>query len=239
MKLFKTIPILLFALLFVFAGCGKTNTNTDTGNLTNQEAAAPTNPSQENVSQEIIPESENTQTSENQNAEEVSYITAAEAEAAALKHAGVTADEVKDLRSEFDYDNGVAEYDVDFYYDGYEYDYDVNAVTGEITWHEKEPEKDKTATDTNTTDTTANDKTDNARNGTTNTSKLTKAEAEAIALKHAGYTADEVKGLRSEYDRDNGVYEYDIEFRAGGYEFDYEINAETGKIISYDKEWDD
>ena len=32
---------------------------------------------------------------------------------------------------------------------------------------------------------------------------------------------------------------YEVEFHYGRYEYDYEINAKTGAIIDYEKEWDD
>ena len=66
--------------------------------------------------------------------------------------------------------------------------------------------------------------------------RLTKAEAEAIALKHAGFTAEQVKGLRSEYDFDDGVSHYEVEFRVGQWEYDYDIHAESGKILSFEKD---
>ena len=67
---------------------------------------------------------------------------------------------------------------------------------------------------------------------------LTQEEAKAIALKHAGLTASQVKGLRAEYDAERGGPEWEVEFYAEGMEYDYEIHAETGKILSWDKEWD-
>ena len=30
-----------------------------------------------------------------------------------------------------------------------------------------------------------------------------------------------------------------IEFKAGGYEYSYEVDAATGSIVEFDKEWDD
>ena len=39
-----------------------------------------------------------------------------------------------------------------------------------------------------------------------------------------------------ELDRDNGIYTYEIEFYADGYEYDYEISREDGKILSHKKE---
>lgn len=72
-----------------------------------------------------------------------------------------------------------------------------------------------------------------------NTQRLTKDEAIAIALKDAGFTADQVSRLRAEFDYDDGRPEYDVDFRQGGYEYDYEIHAETGKILSREKERED
>lgn len=65
---------------------------------------------------------------------------------------------------------------------------------------------------------------------------LSKEEAEAIALKHAGFSKDQVSYLRTEYDRDDRVPEYDVEFREGRWEYEYEIHAETGAILSFDKD---
>ena len=69
--------------------------------------------------------------------------------------------------------------------------------------------------------------------------RLTREEAIAIALKDAGFTQDQVTGLRAEFDYDDSRPEYDVDFRQGRYEYDYEIHAETGKILSRDKDWDD
>lgn len=69
--------------------------------------------------------------------------------------------------------------------------------------------------------------------------RLTGEEARDIALRHAGLSANDVRGLRVEFDYDDGRPEYDVDFRSGGYEYDYEIHAETGDIITWDKELDD
>ena len=70
-------------------------------------------------------------------------------------------------------------------------------------------------------------------------SLISKEEAIAIALKDAGLTQDQVTGLRAEFDYDDGRPEYDVDFRQDRYEYDYEIHAETGKILSRDKDLDD
>lgn len=66
--------------------------------------------------------------------------------------------------------------------------------------------------------------------------QLTVEEAKAIALKHAGFTADQVRFLRAEYEIDDRIPHYDIEFDQGRWEYEYEISAETGDILSYERD---
>lgn len=68
---------------------------------------------------------------------------------------------------------------------------------------------------------------------------LSKEEAVGLALEHAGLTADQITGLRAEFDPDDGRREWDVDFYSGGYEYDYTIHAETGKILDVDKDRDD
>lgn len=65
---------------------------------------------------------------------------------------------------------------------------------------------------------------------------VTQAQAENIALEHAGFTAGQVSGLRTQYEVDDGIPRYDVEFRNGDWEYEFEISAEDGRIISYDKD---
>ena len=60
--------------------------------------------------------------------------------------------------------------------------------------------------------------------------------AKAAALSHAGISEVDAKWYRTEIDRDNGRRVYEIEFDAAGYEYDYEVDAETGEIVKFDKE---
>ena len=68
---------------------------------------------------------------------------------------------------------------------------------------------------------------------------ISKDEAKSIALDHAGLSENDITRLRVDLDYDDGVPEYEVDFRYGGYEYDYDIHAETGKIRSWDKDWDD
>lgn len=70
------------------------------------------------------------------------------------------------------------------------------------------------------------------------TAKISADEAKAAALKHAGLTEAEVTGMDVDLDRDNGVLKYEIDFHHGGIEYDYDIDAESGNIISADKDAD-
>lgn len=65
---------------------------------------------------------------------------------------------------------------------------------------------------------------------------ITKEQAQEIALEHAGFTADQVKYLRADYEIDDGVPQYEVQFHQDHWEYDYEINAETGDIQSYDRD---
>ena len=65
---------------------------------------------------------------------------------------------------------------------------------------------------------------------------ITREEARKIALDHLGFSADQVEHLRTEYEIDDGIPQYDVEFHQGDWEYEFEISAETGKILSFDKD---
>ena len=65
---------------------------------------------------------------------------------------------------------------------------------------------------------------------------ITEAEAQAIALEHAGLTEADISRLEVRKDFDDGRQEYDVEFHVDRLEYEYEIDAVTGKILSFDKD---
>ena len=65
---------------------------------------------------------------------------------------------------------------------------------------------------------------------------LTAEEAQAIALAHGGFSPDQVSHLRTEAELWDHVPHYDVEFREGYWEYEYEIHAETGEILSFEKD---
>ena len=66
--------------------------------------------------------------------------------------------------------------------------------------------------------------------------RISADKAKAIAFGHAGVSAGQVRELSVEYD-DDGVYE--IDFKVGNTEYDYEIGATAGSIRKADVEQDD
>ncbi|MBE6813540.1 MAG: hypothetical protein E7523_11760 [Ruminococcaceae bacterium] len=65
---------------------------------------------------------------------------------------------------------------------------------------------------------------------------ITPEEAKRIALDHAGVAAADAVFDRTERDYDNGIYHYEVEFRVGLIEYEYDIHAETGEILSFEKD---
>lgn len=178
-------------------------------------------------------------------------LTAEQAQKIALDHAGFSKDAVTELLVRSDVDDGKTHFDVDFRQGDYEYDYEIDAVTGKILSREKDydprpvatdpaptdpaptvPEiTDKPVTDPAPTDAPTTDSPDNKT--------ISKEEAEKIALNHAGLKASEVTRLRVELEKDNGRTYYEVDFRKGNYEYDYKIHSTTGKIVEWDKDFDD
>ena len=68
--------------------------------------------------------------------------------------------------------------------------------------------------------------------------RITADEAIAIALKDAKLTKDQVRDLDVELDRDDGVLHYDVDFEKDRNDYDYEIDAATGKILRSEIEHD-
>ena len=59
-------------------------------------------------------------------------------------------------------------------------------------------------------------------------------KAKHIALSDAGYKESEVTMSRIRYEWDDGIQVYDVEFYYGGLEYEYEIDAKSGKILEKD-----
>ena len=65
---------------------------------------------------------------------------------------------------------------------------------------------------------------------------VTEDEAVAIALSDAGVQREDTSWLNSHRDRDDGRIYYDVEFRSDDGKWEYEIDAESGRIVGFDFE---
>lgn len=146
------------------------------------------------------------------------YISEEAAKAAALEHAGLAEADLQAVRIKLDYDDGRAVYDVEFVQNTAEYDYEIDATTGEILSYDYDAE--------------------NLTAQTTTGSPVTADEAKQIALNHAGVAESDTRAMELETDRDDGRTVYEFSWKVGFTEYDYEIDADTGAILSYSQEQD-
>ena len=110
-------------------------------------------------------------------------------------------------------------YEVELHQGGQEYEYKIQAYTGEILYSNTQPDDD-----------------DDSAPAVTGTTDIGTEKAKSIALEAAGVTASQVQNLRVERDYDDGRLEYEIEFYVGSTEYDYVISGVDGTILEQDVE---
>lgn len=162
----------------------------------------------------------------------------AKAKEIALAHADVTADGVTGYRWELDDDEGVRVYELEFFSGGYEYDYEIRAADGAVLKSEKERDDRAAAGQTSAAQTPSAD---------TPPTYIGEARAREIAYAHAGVAASAVGHCEMELDHHDGhgnhhgagCCEYEVDFRSGGYEYEYKIDAVTGEILEFEQDLED
>ena len=168
------------------------------------------------------------------------YIGIDAAKAVALEAAGVAEDDAVFSTAGLDKRNGMDYYAVDFTAGGRSYEYDIDAVTGVVIDSSSgggTAETPAAGDDDGTASAPAAASPSPSAGQTTGgqAAAVTEEQARETALSHAGLTADQVTFVRSKLDRDDGRLMYDVEFYTSDYkEYDYEIDAATGEILSYD-----
>jgi uncharacterized membrane protein YkoI len=150
------------------------------------------------------------------------YIGAVKAKTIALEHAGVTEDQASFTKERLDRDDGRAVYELTFTSGGVKYSCEVDAVSGDI--REYSRKADKTAQASNSSDASR---------------YIGEAKAQAIALTDAGLSESDVRKLKAKLDREDGVKVYEVEFKSGRMEYEYEIDPVSGAILKSDMEYDD
>ncbi len=143
----------------------------------------------------------------------------AKAREIALADAGLTEADVTFVKVNLDRDDGRMVYDVDFYSGNAEYDYEIDAATGDIVGYDSEIENfDIQAQIQQAGDVISLD------------------QAKEAALKAAGLDAANVRWIKEEFDRDDGRSVYELECVSGETEYDFEINAADGTVMEQDRD---
>lgn len=148
----------------------------------------------------------------------VSSIDEEQAKAIALKDAGITETDVTFMQVKTDIENGVSVFDVEFIAGDTEYDYEIDAATGEIRSKDRDIEASPAEPALPTGD------------------EFSKEDALGFALEHAGMNESDVTVTELYRETDDGVDMYKVEFQSGGMEYDYEIRVSDGKILESESE---
>ncbi|MGN1442924.1 MAG: PepSY domain-containing protein, partial [Acutalibacteraceae bacterium] len=147
------------------------------------------------------------------------YIGEAAAQRIAYAAANVKKEQVTKTECKLDLDDGVLAYEVEFEVGGLEYECDINALTGEVLTCKSEKD----------------DRDEKEEGGTTVPDTVvfkTKEEVKESILTNNGLMASDCRNFEIELDYEDGVAKYEVEFICGDTEYEYEVNAVSGKIIS-------
>ena len=175
-------------------------------------------------------------------------ITESRAEEIALEHAGETVDELIYISTKLDYDDGRKVYDVEFLTEDLEeYDYEISAATGDILDMDYEAERleydrdlDRESRRVRSRDNDKDGRQDRKYRDTVSSGKSSQAsdigeeKAKEIALEKAGLKASEADFIKLKKDYDDGRYVYEGEILAGRTEYEFEICAETGRVLDFE-----
>ena len=155
------------------------------------------------------------------------------ARTAAEEYAGTTAVDSVTAEVDSELDEFPAHYEVELHTAWGEFEYLVDAYTGKVISGQK---------DLLTTASTPNETTkpsDQKPDPSGTAQDIGYAKAKSIALNHAGVSENEAYDMDIELDDEDGILVYEVEFKSGNMEYDYEINAATGAILKYESELDD
>ena len=140
-----------------------------------------------------------------------------EAKEIVLQDAGLTETQVANLSTALENEDGEMVYSVEFRVGSTEYDYTVDAVKGVILQKETEQAA-------------------GAEPHTQVTENLTIQQVTDIVLRHAGLTEDQVDRMSISPDNEGGIPVFEVEFISDGTEYEYEVNAITGHILTHSAE---
>lgn len=152
-----------------------------------------------------------------------SFISEAEAREIARKDAGVKEKDIADIRVKLEKDDGIWEYEVEFYAGNQEYDYEIHAETGKILNRDMEIEEDFYFSK----------KIDSSDKG----ERLSKEDVKQLILKKVPGASEQEIRLHLDYEDGAAVYEGSLVHK--GIEYDFELDAKSGVILEWEQERED
>ena len=149
------------------------------------------------------------------------------ARTAAEQYAGTTA--LNSVTAEVDpeLDESPAHYEVELHTAWGEFEYRVDAYTGKVL----SGQKDLPGTAPGQGDVSRPSDSKNTPSG-----DIGYAKARSIALSHAGVSENKAYDMDIELDDEDGRLVYEVEFKSGNMEYDYEIDASSGAILKHETE---
>ena len=152
---------------------------------------------------------------------------------AAEQYAGTAALDSVTAEVDPELDESPAHYEVELHTQWGEFEYLVDAYTGKVL----SGQKDLPTTVSAQNEAARPSGQKPAPSGTAQ--DIGYAEAKSIALNHAGVSESKAYDMDIELDEEDGKLVYEVEFKSGGMEYDYEIDAATGTILQQETEKDD
>ena len=150
-----------------------------------------------------------------ENVQAAPKITLQRAQEIATSHAKVPLKDVSFIESSLDTNFMRSEYEIEFFYNNIEYDYEIDANSGKVTSFSQEKHGAYAQPNRNAT-------------------YISKEQAKQIAFKHANVSPSILS--MTEFDIDDGIAVYEIEFFANNSKYEYEINAISSEVIKFEKE---
>ncbi len=175
-------------------------------------------------------------------ASDSAYIGVEAAKSAAFAHAGLDAAQVTMGEVDFDYEDGRMVYELEFYANGAEYEYDIDASTGAVVKFSQEGGRTQTSSSvgsggaSGSAPSGSGGGTAQTGAGGSSSPDIGSEAALAAALNHAEVSQDQVYDLEVKREYDDGRLEYEIEFKTGGWEYEYTISAADGTILDYERD---
>lgn len=184
------------------------------------------------------------------------------AEEFALLDADLEEEDIQGMKIVLERNDGIYVYDISFYSGTTEYEYEIQAKDGVVLEKDVETKTNGAKNEAADTRPAAEENVQSGENNSVNiertknsapddtanidsygqktdsTKYISVDKAKQIALDNAGLSADEVRFSKAKLEKDDDGIEYEVEFYKGQMEYEYEIDAVTGRILDSSVEID-